>query len=130
MTTDTQIRDSAGVKINPAIKENQYDLSTFWQTYLTDTATIKAEESGKVIVCTDIIVTGWSSTILNYGDIRQGGAAGTIISYILSNRDMYVWGGLAGFRGAAYDGSGGGNLYWTKLGGDIRILFSGFMVAV
>ena len=131
MTDVTQVRDSAGTKINPSLKENQYDLSSQWQTYLLAGGTIKAEVSGKRVVCTDIWMIGLQNNAINRGHIRLGGAAGSIILTNVTQtaqRGHAEVGFTAGVKGAAYDGAGAGNLYWDETDGDPQIFFAGFMV--
>lgn len=88
---------------------------------------IKAEETGKIVVLTDIIFNGESATAVECF-IRQGGAAGTIIGH-LTNRGNYKeeMSFREGLEGAAYDGSNGGDLYVTFTGGTRTFTVTGYM---
>jgi len=129
LTNVTQMRNSTGVLINPAKLENQFQQDTHWQTRVgTADATIKAEQAGKVVVLTDILAFGTVASGQFY--IRQGDVTGTIIAYIVINfvKDtMFSHSFREGLEGAAYDGSGGGNLFFDQLTANVHATFTGYM---
>ena len=106
-------------------KAAQANRSTHWQTHLLAAGVIKAEENGKIVVMTDFFgaEVGGLLNLL----IRQGGAAGTIIGGLVNpDSTALVLSMREGLEGAAYDGSGAGNLHLTGTGIS-RVTFTGYM---
>lgn len=112
--------------INPAKKEKQFQQDTHWQSYLTADGIIKGEESGKIVVLTDIIAINGGEKVSFY--IRQGTVTGTIIGNIY-HAQTYAFRHTfrQGLEGAAYDGSNGGDLYFDLLLAGTEAIFTGYM---
>jgi len=122
MTDANQVRDSTGKVLNPGQNDPNH-----WQSYHSTSGVIKAEESGKVVVLTDIVLHGHTAAQTNAGNIRNKDGSGALLMYI----GFYGIGTITktfreGLEGAAYDGSNAGDLYWTE-GGDPTVLFTGYM---
>jgi hypothetical protein len=107
-------------------KVTQENRSTHWQTFLTGNGTIKAEESGKVVVLTDLVMGAGAN---HQGWVRKGGAAGSIIVSArgLANEQNFItW--REGIEGDAYDGSNAGDLYLGNVvGANFSATFTGYM---
>jgi len=143
----TQLADKAGDKIAPAkedgnlatikddialikadiddirLKQNQQD--THWQNYLTASGVIKTEESGKVVVLTDVVVSFEADQ--SHLTLQKGGAAGSVIMVIRGQ--AYTTKTLSfreGLEGDGWDGSNAGDLYFTE-GGIAYATFTGYM---
>lgn len=106
----------------------QDNKDSHWQKDLMSASgVIKAEESGKVVVITDVIVSNHNNG-LSYGYIKYKDNSGTqICSFISSSRYSEHFTFREGIEGNAYDGSNAGDLYWNDASGDLRVTFMGYM---
>lgn len=125
MTNADQIRNSSGDLINPAVQEQQNQQDTHWQKYLTASGTLKAEESGKIVVLTDVI--GYCSAGTLSAFVREKDAAGALRLPIYNiQNSAYIATLRQGIQGAAYDGSNAGDLYCVVVL-CTGLMFTGYM---
>lgn len=122
----THLLDTDGRKINPATEENQFQQDTHWEKRLTASGVLKAEESGKKVVLTDIIAINGAGAVSFY--IREKNASGAIRLNVYHNQN-YTFDHTfrQGLEGAAYDGSNAGDLYFDLLVAGTEITCTGYM---